>query len=69
MADSGYVFGPALLGFAADGFGAGNSLIATATFVAMCGFAFAAFAPETYRGGVNQRDHAEQASGQSGKPR
>jgi MFS transporter, DHA1 family, multidrug resistance protein len=56
MADTGYVFGPALLGFAADGFGAGNSLIATATFVAMCGLAFAAFAPETYRGGVNQRE-------------
>jgi MFS transporter, DHA1 family, multidrug resistance protein len=56
MADSGYVFGPALLGFAADGFGAGTSLIVTATFVAMCGFAFAAFAPETYRAGVNQRE-------------
>jgi MFS transporter, DHA1 family, multidrug resistance protein len=56
MADSGYVFGPALLGFAADGFGAGTSLIVTATFVAMCGFAFATLAPETYRQGVNQRE-------------
>jgi MFS transporter, DHA1 family, multidrug resistance protein len=56
MADTGYVFGPALLGFAADGFGAGMSLIVTASFVALCGVAFAAFAPETYRQGVNQRE-------------
>lgn len=65
MADTGYVVGPALLGFAADGFGSGNSLIATATFVAVCGIAFASFAPETYRQGVSQRPAPEQASGQS----
>jgi MFS transporter, DHA1 family, multidrug resistance protein len=59
MADTGYVFGPALLGFAADGFGAGMSLIVTASFVALCGFAFAAFAPETYRQGINQRERPD----------
>lgn len=65
MADSGYVFGPALLGFTADGFGAGNSLVATGTFVAMCGFAFAVFAPETYRRGVNQREQPVESTSSS----
>lgn len=65
MADTGYVFGPALLGFSADWFGAGNSLIATATFVAMCGLAFATLAPETYRQGKSQRDRTEPAPGET----
>jgi MFS transporter, DHA1 family, multidrug resistance protein len=54
IADTGYVFGPLLLGLSADGFGAASSLVATAAFVAFCGLAFAGFAPETYRGGVRQ---------------
>jgi MFS transporter, DHA1 family, multidrug resistance protein len=60
MADSGYVFGPAILGFTADWLGAGSSLITTGLFVALCGVAFAAFAPETYRAGQNQRTKADE---------
>jgi len=49
LADFGYVAGPLLLGFVADGFGASTALYATATGLVVFGLLFARFAPETYK--------------------
>jgi len=48
--DIGYVAGPMALGLIADGFGAPTALTAAAVLLVIAGGAFAAFAPETYRG-------------------
>lgn len=49
LGDAGYVFGPAMLGWAADLIGPPASLYATGALLALCGLSFARFAPETLR--------------------
>jgi MFS family permease len=49
LADSGYVFGPLLLGTAADLFATEDALYATGLLVIVAGMFFAWLAPETYR--------------------
>lgn len=48
--DIGYVAGPLALGFIADLFGAPTALVVAAAILVAAGTAFAALAPETYRG-------------------
>jgi MFS family permease len=48
--DIGYVAGPLALGLISDLFGAASALIVAAALLVVAGAAFAAFAPETYRG-------------------
>jgi MFS transporter, DHA1 family, multidrug resistance protein len=67
ISESGYFVGPMLLGLSADWFGAGASLVGTATFVFLTGVAFAMFAPETYRG-PGRRASPEPASSPEAKP-
>ncbi|MGD9806069.1 MAG: MFS transporter [Hyphomicrobiaceae bacterium] len=50
IADAGYVAGPLLLGFIVDLLGATTALVTAALLIIASGIAFAAFAPETYRG-------------------
>ena len=50
-ADAGYVIGPLLLGFIADGFGAVSAVVVSAGLLVTAGAAFAIGAPETYRAG------------------
>jgi MFS family permease len=52
IADAGYIAGPLALGLIADVFGAAAALALAAVLVMGAGFAFAVFAPETYRGRV-----------------
>jgi MFS family permease len=47
ISDIGYVVGPALLGFIADGFGAGAALLTIGGLFIVAGTLFAFFAPET----------------------
>jgi MFS transporter, DHA1 family, multidrug resistance protein len=69
MSDSGYVFGPALLGFSADWFGAGTSLVGTAVFVVLAGMAFGLLAPETYRRAKREEPaRADGATSSTAKP-
>ncbi len=49
LADSGYVVGPALLGWLSDSTGATTALIVTAALVVTTGALFGLLAPETYR--------------------
>jgi len=49
LAESGYVVGPALLGWLSDLTGTTDTLEATAVLVVLTGAVFALFAPETYR--------------------
>lgn len=50
IADAGYVAGPLILGLVVDLYGAVMALVVAAGAVMLSGLAFAAFAPETYRG-------------------
>jgi MFS family permease len=50
IGDAGYVAGPLLLGLIVDLFGAVTALVVAAAMIVASGAAFAAFAPETYRG-------------------
>lgn len=50
VGDIGYVAGPLALGLISDGFGPTVSLVAAAALLLVAGGAFAAWAPETYRG-------------------
>ncbi len=48
--DIGYIAGPLALGVIADLFGAPAALVVAAVLLVTAGTAFAALAPETYRG-------------------
>lgn len=50
IGDAGYVAGPLVLGTIVDLFGAVTGLVTAALLIIVSGAAFAAFAPETYRG-------------------
>jgi MFS family permease len=52
VSDAGYVIGPIVLGFIADGYGAGPALIISAGLIILVAVAFAVYAPESYRGGA-----------------
>ena len=48
--DAGYMLGPLLLGLIVDLYGSVAALVVAAALLVITGFAFALFAPETYRG-------------------
>lgn len=54
-ADAGYIAGPLALGLVSDVFGAAAALALAASLILCAGVAFAAFAPETFRGRVVEK--------------